>query len=349
MAKSSHYEMKGLRFIAAGYFLLAAMLFAMQVCRIFWTSTILEIGSIGVDLVAWILIWRGFRSIKGEDRQFGRAHNVSMIAIVLILLQLAFTIRNVLAGMESGAFIDVSVLFFWFMAVVAMIYTFIKVLQGLGTLMNKVSPNHPDTRKCTRRTGWIVGVILVLVLLFVQVVALFSPIVQYIGVGVLGLVGLLSQLYVCRLLLNGYKEIHGKPRKYSNTRTETGDETKVISRSELFAREKKSEARKRTLSRRGRKALKDDSEEAGSEDVESEESGSGKMKSEENGSGKEKSESAGSGLRGGDAHADFRSEDAGNSGVKSEPEDTQTRGIEVSEDEETEPRLHRRRGRQFKK
>ena len=105
------YDLKGFRIIAAGYLVIAAALFVVQITRVFTINEIVEYGRIAVDMLAWVAVFFGATRLSRLNVEFPKLALTALAAEVCLLGEAFFTWRNLKAGMGEGAYIDFFVLF----------------------------------------------------------------------------------------------------------------------------------------------------------------------------------------------------------------------------------------------
>ena len=204
MAKQTQKRMDGLNSIAAGYYLLAVILFAMQFARIFVVKSSLEYASLAAETVGWLLILWGFNQTKALGTPFFKGFIAGAVGLGATLLEAFVLHRNLARGMEEGAYIDFTVLFFFFLTRVMLVYAFAKILEGAAPWILE-SGKTKKSEAAYRRAWLYVAIVLFLSLFLVQLSAMFSRTVWITGVLLSGAAGFLATAYMGYRASNIYK------------------------------------------------------------------------------------------------------------------------------------------------
>lgn len=207
--------------ITMGYALMAIALFIVQVLRFFGTNAVVEFAAMGVTLFAWILVFTGFAGLARYGGEFRRGKVAAMAGAVFVVLEVIFAIRGLRSEVSGQAFIDIYVLFFTFASVVTMLYAYAKAFKGYGPYVarasEQVAARYP-------RTTALVGVLLILFMIAIPIMMMLPKVPGFLGTFIMASLALLLQLYVCRLLLDGYQALYrrrfGEPMKEEVPATE---------------------------------------------------------------------------------------------------------------------------------
>ena len=232
MAKQTKKSMDGLNSIAAGYYLLAVILFAMQFARIFVVRSALEYASLAAETVGWLLILWGFNQTKPLGAPFFKGLIAGAVGLGATLAEAFVLHRNLARGMEEGAYIDFTVLFFFFLTRVMLVYAFAKILEGAAPWILE-SGKTKKSEAAYRRAWLYVAVILFLSLFLVQLFAMFSRNVWITGVLLSGAAGFLATAYMGYRAANIYKACKGRKistgrRSGKNRKKEKKDGTDTL-------------------------------------------------------------------------------------------------------------------------
>lgn len=177
------------------------ILLLLQLSRLLFTRTVIEMGAIVATGLAWLILLFGFHKMSSKGSEFKRGRAACVFGLLMVAAEAYFVTRDLRAGLAENTFIDVYVLFFWFMSICALLYTFAKALKGMQPIVELT-----DARLAAKypRTALLVGTIVVLTLVFMPVMQMLPTVTGYIGTLTLGVVAALAQGYVCKLLLDGY-------------------------------------------------------------------------------------------------------------------------------------------------
>lgn len=195
---------KNVRIIVYGYGIMILVLFLLQVSRLLVTNAKVEIAAIAGTMLGWLVLLAGFHLMSSRGAQFKRGRAACAFGILMVAGQAFYVAKDLKAGLGDSTFIDIFVLFFWFMSICALLYTFAKALKGMQPIVELtdegLAAKYP-------RTAILVGTVVVLVLVFMPVMQMLPKVTGYVGTLLLGLAAALAQGYICKLLLDGYHAV----------------------------------------------------------------------------------------------------------------------------------------------
>ena len=193
-----------IRVIVYGYIIMILVQLLLQVSRMLMPEVSFELGAIALMLFAWLVLLLGFHLMSSKGREFKRGRFAALLGVLATAAEAFYAYRYVKAGLGMATFIDMYVLFFWFLSVCILLYTFSKALKGMQPIVEMT-----DERLASKypRTALLVGTIVVLVLVFLPVMQMLPKVTGYVGTLTLGVVMALAQGYVCKLLLDGYHAV----------------------------------------------------------------------------------------------------------------------------------------------
>lgn len=203
MSKSKS-GVSNIRVIVYAYIIMIVVQLLLQVSRMLTPKVSFEMAAIGAMLFAWLLLLLGFQLVSSKGKEFKRGRLAALLGLLLTCAEAYYAFRSVKAGLGTETFIDIYVLFFWFLSICALLYTFAKALKGMQPIVEMI-----DERLASKypRTALLVGTIVVLVLVFMPVMRMLPQVTGYIGTLTLGVVMALAQGYVCKLLLDGHHAV----------------------------------------------------------------------------------------------------------------------------------------------
>lgn len=203
MSKSKS-GVSSIRIIVYGYIIMIITLLLLQLSRLLFTKTVIEMAAIVVTGLAWLILLFGFHKMSAKGAEFKRGRAACLFGILMVAGEAFFVFKDLRAGLAENTFIDVYVLFFWFMSICALLYTFSKALKGMQPIVELT-----DARLAAKypRTALLVGTIVVLTLVFMPVMQMLPKVTGYVGTLILGVVAAMAQGYVCKLLLDGYHAV----------------------------------------------------------------------------------------------------------------------------------------------
>ena len=193
-----------IRTIVDGYVIMILVLLLLQLSRLLFTKTSIELGAIGAALVGWLLLLLGFHKMSRNGAEFKRGRAACLFGILMVAGEAFFVMKDLKAGLAEGTFIDFYVLFFWYMSICALLYTYAKALKGMQPIVEMT-----DERLAAKypRTALLVGTIVILTLVFMPVMQMLPQVTGYTGTLILGVVAAVAQGYICKLLLDGYHAV----------------------------------------------------------------------------------------------------------------------------------------------
>ncbi len=203
MSKSKS-GVSSIRIIVYGYIIIIVVQLLLQVSRMLMPKVSFELGAIALMLFAWFVLLLGFHMMSSRGKEFKRGRFASLLGLLATAGEAFYAYRYVKAGMGMATFIDMYVLFFWFISMCVLLYTFSKALKGMQPIVEMT-----DERLASKypRTALLVGTIVVLTLVFLPVMQMLPKVTGYVGTLTLGVVMALAQGYVCKLLLDGYHAV----------------------------------------------------------------------------------------------------------------------------------------------
>jgi hypothetical protein len=193
-----------IRIIVDGYAIMIVVLLLLQLSRLLFTKTAIELGAVGATLVAWLLLLLGFHKMSPKGAEFKRGRAACLFGILMVAAQAFCIMKDLKAGLAEGTYIDFYVLFCWYMSICALLYTYAKALKGMQPIVEMtdewLAAKYP-------RTALLVGTIVILTLVFIPVMQMLPKVTGYVGTLILGVVAALAQGYICKLLLDGYHAV----------------------------------------------------------------------------------------------------------------------------------------------
>ncbi|MCR5134546.1 MAG: hypothetical protein K6B12_02820 [Clostridiales bacterium] len=203
MSKSKS-GVSSIRIIVYGYVIMILVQFLLQLSRLLVTKNAIEIGAVAVTAFGWLVLLAGFHRMSSKGGQFKRGRAACLFGLLMVAGEAFYIVKDLKAGLAEGTFIDFYVLFFWYMSICALLYTFAKALKGMQPIVEMT-----DARLAAKypRTALLVGTIVILTLVFVPVMQMLPEVTGYVGTLLLGVTGAIAQGYICKLLLDGYHAV----------------------------------------------------------------------------------------------------------------------------------------------
>lgn len=203
MSKSKS-GVSSIRIVVDGYVIIILVLLLLQLARLLFTNTGIELAAIGATAVGWLILLLGFHKMSRNGAEFKRGRVAALFGLLMVAGQAFFVMKDLKAGLGDGTFIDFYVLFFWYMSICALLYTYAKALKGMQPIVEMT-----DERLAAKypRTALLIGTIVILTLVFVPIMQMLPKVTGYVGTLLLGVVAAIAQGYVCKLLLDGYHAV----------------------------------------------------------------------------------------------------------------------------------------------
>lgn len=189
----------GIRWVAAGFFIIALTIFAIQMVRMFKVWNVAEFGAIFIIFLSWLLVFWGVTQLLHHNKTWKRMWILSVIMLVLAALEGLAAFRNVRSGMMEQAFIDIVVMFLFYLTLLGLFYGYRKMLTEAARRTKEKNPLL--ARMCMKI--WLPGCgIVMITLILIPITGMFPRTVEYAGTFILGGIGFLAQAYMCKLLLD---------------------------------------------------------------------------------------------------------------------------------------------------
>lgn len=208
--KNKENNPTGVRWVVSGVFIIALIILALQMVRIFKVWNIVEFAAIFGTFLSWLLVFWGLTQLMHRDKSLRRMWIVAIAVLVLVVAEGLVAFRNVKGGLLEQSFIDIGVMFLFYLTLLGLFYGYRKMLQWAAIAVK--AKDALLARKCMR--SWLPCCAIVMItLIFIPITGMFSRPVEYVGTSVLGLIGLLAQAYLCALLMQSYGIVSGKSEK----------------------------------------------------------------------------------------------------------------------------------------
>jgi hypothetical protein len=200
--------MNGFKPILLGLMLMAIVYAAIAGVRTFGADNKLEFVALGGLILAWVPILLGTLILRKKRPEFGYAFYASIISLVALFAQTGLGVKNFLNNMDEQTFIQFDVMFFGYIALLGMVTVYRMMMKGINGLADEKSDKKPTTEW---KTVWLVGLIIIFSgTLFIPVATLFSGVIQKIMSGVVILIVVGTEFYLCRYI---NKSVYGLLKK----------------------------------------------------------------------------------------------------------------------------------------
>ena len=97
MSKSKS-GVSNIRIVVDGYAIMIVVLLLLQLARLLFTNTAIELTAVGATLVAWLLLMLGFHKMSPKGAEFKRGRAACLFGILMVVLQAVFIMRDLKAG-----------------------------------------------------------------------------------------------------------------------------------------------------------------------------------------------------------------------------------------------------------
>lgn len=204
--RKSRTTLDGLRMATGGLFLMAVATLALQALRVFKTWMPAELGFIAVNGIGWVLVFLGARRLVKGNYIWKRMPFVAVLAGLCLLGEGLMALRNIRSGMLEQSFVDFTVMFFLYLVLLCLFYTYRLALRNTAEIVK--GSDAKLARRCMRSYKPACSIFMV-TLIIIPISGIFSSFIEYISTGVVGIIGFLMQVYMCKLLLDGFNVASG--------------------------------------------------------------------------------------------------------------------------------------------
>lgn len=208
MAERNLYNLRGLKRVAIAFAIMAMAIFAIQIERLLLGKDILEFAYMGVLFLCWLLAVVGTRGALKYRVEFAQAYRACLIAAVCILAAGAMAFLNWHRGGGAQSFIQFGVLFFMYTQMMAMMYSYVKLLTGAGELCKR--SRYPKKQQNCRFVWKPCVPIIILSFFAEQIAKLFSGNNVYIIAGVAAALALAAHFLMIRTILSVHDLLDGR-------------------------------------------------------------------------------------------------------------------------------------------
>lgn len=210
--KKNQDNLKGVRWVTTGFVVIALIILALQVMRVFKVWNVGEFGTIFVTFLAWLLVFWGATQLMQQGKTWKKMWILSIAMAILVALEGFVAFRNVRGGMLEQSFIDVKVMFIFYLTLLGLFYGHRQMLKWAAMAVK--GKDATLARKCMK--AWLPACAIVMItLILIPITGMFAKPVEYIGTGVMGIVCFLAQGYMCSLVMQSYQLVIGKTVKKS--------------------------------------------------------------------------------------------------------------------------------------
>jgi len=192
----------GLKPVLLGLLLMALVYAVAAAAGTFGADNKIQFVALGGLILAWLPVVMGTLIMRKERPEFRYAFFASVVSVVALFAETGLGIKNYLNNMGNQTFIQFDVMFFGYIALLGMVIVYRMMMKGISGL----SEEKADKKSSSEwKTVWLVGLIVIFAgTLFIPVATLFSGAIEKIMTGVIILIVIGAELYLCGYINRGY-------------------------------------------------------------------------------------------------------------------------------------------------
>ena len=209
MSERNLYNLSGLKRVSIAFAIMAMAIFAVQIERLLIGKAVFEFAYMGVLFLCWLLAITGTRGILKYRAEFAQAYRACLVAALCTLVGAAFAFLNWHRGGGMQSFIQFGVIFMMYTQMMAMMYSYAKILNGAGELCKR---SRNPKKQSTCRFVWKPCVLIIILSLFAEQIAkLFSGNNVYVIAGSAAALALAAHFMMIRTMLSVNDMLDGRP------------------------------------------------------------------------------------------------------------------------------------------
>lgn len=244
------FKQGGMSLILAGLLLIAFDIAVLELVRVAGYYLVSEGLTILIMGFGFYLVFRGVIPLREGAIEYQKIYVTSIACMVLMFLQLALTLINVMKSLGYQAFIDITTVFIWYVAIMGMLYIYFLLMSRNSVTEMKMG----TASKSTLHSGnWIKTYLLILIALaLLPFMKVFWLPLTWVLTIILAIVFIWPQLTMCGWIGAAYDNVNGgllavkdeKESKNKSARARTGDKKPRTKRGKKRAlREKQAKRR----------------------------------------------------------------------------------------------------------
>jgi hypothetical protein len=198
----------GLKPVLLGLLLMALVYAVAAATGTFGADNKIRFIALGGLILAWLPVVMGTLIMRKERPAFEYAFFTSVVSLVALFAETGLGMKNYLNNMGNQTFIQFDVMFFGYIALVGMMIVYRMMMKGISEL----STEKADKKTTTEwKTVWLVSLIVIFAgTLFIPVATLFSGAMEKAMTGVIVLIVIGTELYLCGYINKGYHALQKK-------------------------------------------------------------------------------------------------------------------------------------------
>jgi len=200
--------LKGIKPALWGLILMALVYAGAAAARTFGGSNKVEVAAIAGLGLAWLIVMAGTFFLRKVRPEFEYAFFASIVSVIALLTQGGLGIKNHLNNMNEQSFIQIDVMFFGYIALLAMIIVYRLLMQGLA---GEISENKDGKNAYDWKSTWVISLVLIFAgTLILPIASLFGSTTKLALSAVVILIILIVEVNLCLNILNGAKKLQKK-------------------------------------------------------------------------------------------------------------------------------------------
>lgn len=203
-----HEVLHGLKPVLLGLLLMALVYAVASAASAFGADNKIQFVALGCLILAWLPVVMGTLILRKEQQAFGYAFFASIVSVLALFAETGLGLKNYLNNMGNQTLIQFDVMFFGYIALVGMMIVYRMTMKGISECS---SAKSEKTSSAEWKTAWLIGLIVIFAgTLFIPVATLFSGVIEKIVTGLMILVVIGGELYLCGYINRGYHALQKK-------------------------------------------------------------------------------------------------------------------------------------------
>lgn len=199
---------RGIKTALWGLILMALVYAGASAGRIQGADNKVEVAAIAGLGVSWLIVMAGTFLARKERPEFEYAFFASIVSVISLLAQGGLGIKNYFSNMDAQSFIQIDVMFFGYIALLAMVIVYRLLMRGLAGILSE-SQNGKDAYDW--KSAWAVSLVLIFAgTLVLPVVTLLGATVKLALSAVVILLIVVVEVNLCLNIMRNAKKLQKK-------------------------------------------------------------------------------------------------------------------------------------------
>lgn len=198
-------NLSGLKYILAGVSVMILSSLALDISQLFLKNSIVNWADCLVHGLGWLMVFLGISKCRKNRKEFKIAQLAAVAGLVSAVGQVLFAFKEYRAGLADIAFIDIKVMFFEYVGLLAMLYVLYMTMVGTAQLLAKNGLTKRAAK--AKKTAYTCVLITLGTCMLTPFAYVFPTAIKIIVAGASIALGAAAQFYMANYINTGYKKL----------------------------------------------------------------------------------------------------------------------------------------------